>query len=65
VEYEKKIDLNSDKKRQWLTDLTALDNKSWCDSHALSMDSFGSIIAKPVDLTWYEDEEGYEPESDL
>jgi hypothetical protein len=64
VEYEKKIDLNSDKKRFWLSLLTSLDDKSWCDSHALNMDLIGDIVAKEA-LDWYEDDDKYEPESDL
>jgi hypothetical protein len=63
VEYEKRIDLNSDTKRFWLSRLTVLDDKSWCDSHALNMDMIGDIVAKQ-DLDWYEDDK-YEPESDL
>jgi hypothetical protein len=65
VEYEKRIDLNSDKKRLWSSDLTALDDESWCDSHALSMDTFGDLLAKRSDIEWIEDEDKYEPESDL
>jgi hypothetical protein len=69
VEYEKKIGLNSDKKRVWNRDLASLDDKSWCDSHALSMDEFGDLMAKEnKEMEWYGDNEGdgegYEPESD-
>jgi hypothetical protein len=66
VEYERKIDLNSDKKRQWTSDLTSLDDGSWCDSHALSMNVFGRILAKSTDFKWQDEEdERYKPESDL
>jgi hypothetical protein len=66
VEYEKKIDLNSDKKRQWTGDLKSLDDGSWCDSHALSMNVFGKILAKSADFKWQnEEDERYEPESEL
>lgn len=65
VEYEKKIDLNSDKKRLWSSDPTSLDDKSWSDSHALSMDTFGDVLVKKSDIEWEEDNEAYEPESDL
>ena len=65
IEYEKKIKLNSDMKRAWQCDLIAVDDKSWCDSHTLSMDTFGSIVAKKEDFTWYEDDDKYEPESEL
>jgi len=66
VEYEKKINLNSDTKRIWNHDLTSLDDKSWCDSHSLSLDTFGDVLAKQrEDLEWEEDEETFEPQSDL
>lgn len=72
VEYEKRIDLNSDRKRFWNHDLTSLDEKSRCDSHALSMDVFGDLMAKSSENVKLseekednEREEEYEPESDL
>jgi len=35
-EYEKKLDLNSDKKRFWSKELTSFDDKTFCDSVHLS-----------------------------
>lgn len=67
--YEKKIDLNSNWQRFWNRDLASLDEESWCDSHTLSMDTFGDTLAKSQSkssVEWVvEDEEEYEPQSEL
>ena len=62
-EYDKKINLNSDKKRFWDSDLESLQDKKMCDSVPIPADLVGELIGK-VDLEWYNDEK-YEPESDL
>jgi len=62
-EYEKKINLNSDKKRFWNSDLESLQDKKMCDSVPIPADLVGDLIGKE-DLEWYDDEK-YEPESDL
>ena len=36
--YEKKINLNSDKKRFWLSELKSLNDGSFCDSVAIPID---------------------------
>src|SRR3989442_879058 len=36
-EYEKKINLNSDKKRFWLSELKSLNDSSFCDSFAIKI----------------------------
>ncbi len=62
-EYEKKINLNSDMKRYWFSDLESLNDKKFCDSSAIPIDVVGDIISKN-ELEWYEGED-YHPESDL
>jgi len=62
-EYEKKINLNSDKKRFWDSDLISLQDKKMCDSVPIPADLVGNLIGKE-DLEWYDDEK-YEPESEL
>ena len=62
-EYERKINLNSDKKRFWLSDLESLNDDSFCDSVPIPADMVSDLIAKDG-LEWYDDEM-YEPESDL
>ena len=64
-EYEKKINLNSDKKRSWFDDLQSLNDKLFCDSVPLNMDIFGHIVSKKDEIEWYEDDERYVPESEL
>lgn len=61
--YEKKINLNSDKKRFWFSELKSLNDGSWCNSSPIPIDLVGNIISKE-DNDWFEDEK-YEPESDL
>ena len=64
--YEKKINLNSDKKRLWFDEITSLNEKKCCDSVPIPADIVADLISKE-DVDWYEDniEEKYEPESDL
>jgi len=61
-EYEKKIGLNSDKKRFWDSDLESLQDKKMCDSVPIPADLVGKLIGKE-DLEWYD--ERYNPNSDL
>jgi hypothetical protein len=62
-EYEKKINLNSDKKRFWLSELRSLNDKSFCDSVAMPIDLVGKLVSKE-EVEFYDDER-YEPESEL
>lgn len=63
-EYERKINLNSDKKRFWIpAELKSLNDGSFCDSVPIPADMVADLIAKE-DLEWFDDEK-YEPESDL
>jgi len=64
--YEKKIGLNSDKKRFWDSDLESLNSKKMCDSVPIPADLVGDLIGKE-DLEWYDSENNvkYDPESDL
>lgn len=64
-EYERKINLNSDKKRFWLDELKSLHDKSFCDSAPINASLVADIIGKKDEIEWYEDDERYEPESDL
>lgn len=63
IPYEKKMNLNSDKKRFWLDSLESLNDGKMCDSMPIPIDLVGEIISKE-DVEWYDDEK-YEPESDL
>lgn len=61
-EYEKKINLNSDKKRFWFSELRSLNDGSFCDSVAMPIDLVGKLVSKE-EIDWYD--EKYEPESKL
>ena len=61
--YEKKIGLNSDRKRFWLSKLTSIDDMIFCDSMPIPIDLVGDIVSKK-EFDWAY-EEKYEPESDL
>ena len=63
-EYEKKIGLNSDRKRYWHSELKSLKEKMFCDSVPVPIDLVDDIITKK-EIEWATDDEGYEPESDL
>jgi len=60
--YEKKIGLNSDKKRFWLSDLESLQSEKMCESMPIPADLVGDLIGKE-DFEWYD--EKYDPESEL
>ena len=63
--YEKKINLNSDKKRSRSSDLTSLNDNSFCNS-VPNIDMVANIIAKKSAVEWEDErEEEYEPESEL
>jgi hypothetical protein len=62
-EYEKKINLNSDKKRFWLSELKSLKDNSFCDSVSMPIDLVGKLVSKE-EVEFYDDEK-YEPESEL
>ena len=65
-EYEKKINLNSDKKRFWVADLESLKDKTCCHSAPWNANEVAEIIAKKSDVEWEdEQDERYEPESEL
>ncbi len=63
--YEKRIGLNSDRKRLWFSQLESLNDKKFCDSVPIPIDIVGDIISKK-NVTWSgHDEESYESESEL
>lgn len=61
--YEKKINLNSDKKRFWLSELKSLNDGTFCDSIAMPIDIVGKLVSKD-EVAFYDDEK-YDPESEL
>ena len=64
--YEKKIGLNSDRKRMWFEDLESLHDTKSCDYAPININLVADIIAKEGDFDWMdEQEEMYEPESAL
>lgn len=62
-EYEKKLDLNSDKKRFWSKELTSIDDKTFCDSVPIPINLESELISQN-EVEFIRDEE-YKPESDL
>jgi hypothetical protein len=62
--YEKKINLNSDKKRLWLSELKSLNDETFCDSMPIPIDLVGYLISKDDEFEMDYDEV-YEPESEL
>ena len=44
--YQKKINLNSDKKRNWFSELRSLINKTSCDSAVIPADIVSDLISK-------------------
>jgi hypothetical protein len=56
------INLNSDKKRWWDSQLESLKDGKMCDSEPILADEVGNLISKEF-VEWYD--EKYEPESDL
>ncbi len=63
-EYEKKIGLNSDRKRHWFSDLKSLKEKTFCDSVPVPIDLVDDIISKN-EIEWVTDDDVYDPESEL
>ena len=61
--YQKKINLNSDKKRNWLSELKSLNDNIRCDLATIPADIVADLISND-ETDWYYDEY-YEPESDL
>ena len=57
------INLNSDKKRFWLSELKSLNDGSFCDSVSMPIDLVGKLVSKE-EIDWHDDEK-YEPESEL
>ena len=60
-EYEKKIGLNSDRKRFWHSELKSLKEETFCDSSAIPIDVVGDIISEK-EIEWNDEE--YYPESE-
>jgi len=44
--YSKKINLNSNKKRNWFSELQSLNDKTRCDSAAIPANIVGDLISK-------------------
>ena len=61
--YSKKINLNSDKKRNWFSELKSLNDKAKCDSATIPADIVADLISKD-EINWF-DEERYKPQSEL
>jgi len=61
--YQKKINLNSDKKRNWDSPLESLNDKTKCDSYPIPADIVSDLISNE-EIDWLDDE-SYEPESEL
>ena len=59
--YSKKINLNSDKKRNWFSKLKSLNDKTRWDSAPIPADIVTDLISNG-EINWF-DEESYEPES--
>lgn len=62
--YQKKIFLNSDRKRHWNQSLVRIDDGIMCDSAPINMTVDGEMISEKSEFEWNEDEK-YEPLSDL
>lgn len=62
-EYEKKINLNSDMKRFWLSRLESLNDKIHCNSMPLNINHFDEKLLDKLADTDYDSE--YHPESEL
>lgn len=61
--YQKKINLNSDKKRNWFSELGSLHDGTMCNSAAIPADIVADLISND-EIDWF-DEEVYYPQSDL
>lgn len=65
-EYEKRINLNSDRKRFWTSELKSLNEKTYCNSMPINATLVAKLIAKKSIILWKdENETAYEQESDL
>jgi hypothetical protein len=65
-EYEKKINLNSDRKRFWLGEVKSLNDKTFCDSVPINVSLDPGIVSKPQDITWEDESEAiYQPTSEF
>lgn len=62
--YQKKVFLNSDRKRLWNRNLERIDDGVMCDSAPINMNVDGEIISEKSEFDWINDEK-YEPESEL
>ena len=62
--YQKKVFLNSDRKRLWNRNLVRIDDGIMCDSAPINMNIDGEIISEKSEFEWIGDER-YEPESEL
>lgn len=60
--YQKKINLNSDKKRNWFSELKSLNDKTKCDSAVIPADIVVNLISND-DIDWFDDEHSEESES--
>jgi hypothetical protein len=63
--YERKIKLNSDKKRFWFDELHLLSNLEWCDSSPINADLVSAAISARDDVNWVDEEIRYASESEL
>ena len=63
--YQKKVFLNSDRKRLWNQNLVRIDDGILCDSAPINMSVDGEIISEKSELKWINDESAYDPESEL
>lgn len=62
--YQRKVFLNSDRKRLWNRNLERTDDGVMCDSAPINMDVDGEIISEKSEFEWIDDEK-YVPESEL
>ncbi|MDH3203150.1 MAG: hypothetical protein OEL81_00535 [Nitrosopumilus sp.] len=49
--YQKKVNLNSDKKRNWFSELKSLNDKTKCDSAAIPADIVSNLISNE-EIDW-------------
>ena len=62
-EETREINLNSDKKKNWFSELKSLNDKTKCDSVATPADIVSDLIPND-EFDWF-DEENYDPVSKL
>ncbi len=64
--YEKKIGLNSDRKRFWPENLESLQDDKRCDSVPYNINTIEDIVADKSNMEWIDElDDRYEPESDI